>query len=365
MPAYGSPLSLVTLMPVTTLAIAAGGGGDALGVLLAARLIDGLSEPPVIATLAWERLRLDPTPGPRSRAGFIGLGLVDGEPAELMPNTRPRDADAISSLPRLAEETGARLLLLDASTGATGLADQMDGLAEAIGADRLIVLDVGGDAIARGDEPGLMSPLADALIIAAAARTELPGAVVVTGPGLDAELSEAAVMHRARQLDGQQLGQVHPPGTALLNVLRWHPSEASALLAAAARGLRGQVDMRRGGGFVPLTSHSAAAWRLDLQTVATASSYAKAVADSTTMVAARLRTDTELTRAELAHRVTAHALDAVARGADYVTTRRLAEVVQAPAAQTAELIDHLSQVDGANDAAPLWNLHSLAATLTR
>ena len=39
-----------------------------------------------------------------------------------------------------------------------------------LGADLIVFLDVGGDALAHGDEPGLASPLCDALMLAAAAR---------------------------------------------------------------------------------------------------------------------------------------------------------------------------------------------------
>ncbi|MGO4243899.1 DUF1152 domain-containing protein, partial [Janibacter sp. RAF20_2_2] len=54
-----------------TLYVAAGGGGDAVGALLARRALGDTDErPPLVTTCAWERLRIDPVPGPRARSDF-------------------------------------------------------------------------------------------------------------------------------------------------------------------------------------------------------------------------------------------------------------------------------------------------------
>lgn len=46
--------------------IAAGGGGDAVGAILARRcLAADTADPLLIAAYAWERVRVDPEPGPR------------------------------------------------------------------------------------------------------------------------------------------------------------------------------------------------------------------------------------------------------------------------------------------------------------
>lgn len=73
---------------MTTLFVAAGGGGDAVGILLAHQVLDPSSEAPVlISTCAWERLRIDPTPGPRPIEGFTGLGVVNGLAVEVLPSS--------------------------------------------------------------------------------------------------------------------------------------------------------------------------------------------------------------------------------------------------------------------------------------
>jgi hypothetical protein len=149
---------------VTTLVVAAGGGGDALGVLLLRELLGDLGdlgEQPLIATFAWERLRVDPMPGPRGRTGFVGLADVAGQPAEIVARTDTIPSGR-SSLPRLAAETDARLFLLDSEHGAVGLGTQLTHLAHTLAVEQLIVVNFGGAAIAAGTEPGIRSPLADA-----------------------------------------------------------------------------------------------------------------------------------------------------------------------------------------------------------
>jgi hypothetical protein len=47
----------------------------------------------------------------------------------------------------------------------------------------VLIVDIGGDAIAVGNEPGIQSPLADALALQSCAGLNLPTRVVVAGPG--------------------------------------------------------------------------------------------------------------------------------------------------------------------------------------
>lgn len=241
--------------------MAAGGGGDAVGALLARRALgDTDGRPPLVTTCAWERLRIDPVPGPRARADFIGLGEVGGEPVEVLPDsdTVPRGR---SVLPRLAETSGARIFLHDFEAGAVGLSAQLQRLASSLDVNKLVVIDVGGDIVARGPEPSLRSPLADSITLAAALGTGLPTTVVVLGPGADAELQEVDVLGLLEGVGAQAVGRVSPADVRVLApVLVWHPTEATALVVAGAGGMRGRVAMRRGRDPVPVTSHTAGVW---------------------------------------------------------------------------------------------------------
>jgi len=202
-------------MTVRTLYVAAGGGGDALGVLLVHPLLDEENELPLIATYAWERLRVDPVPGPRGISGFANLGTVASNPIEVLVSS-----DTIppgrSTLPRLAADTSARLFILDPWDGALGMSRQLDLLVRDLDVDRVVALDVGGDAVARGDEAALLSPLADALAIAACSRLTVPVKVVVAGPGVDGELDEDSIFNNLEALGAVPCGCVGPREVALI-----------------------------------------------------------------------------------------------------------------------------------------------------
>jgi hypothetical protein len=358
--------------------IAAGGGGDAVGVLLLRQLLGAEPSPPIV-TVAWERLRIDPEPGPRSRAGFVGLAAVDGETAEVTATTDTVPAGR-SSLPRLAASTGARLFVVDLDHGAAGLASQLQHLATVLDATRLVVVDIGGDILATGHEPGLRSPLADGLTLAAAHLTDLPTRLVVAGPGLDAELSAVDVTARLHAVRAEHLGYVTPADVEpVTDILAWHPTEASMLLAAAALGVRGRVDMRRGDRPVALDQESAAAWSADVTNL-DRYPIANVVADSHTLADARLalapfaadeieyeRTKarasalapTPLSIADTLDHVSEHARASLTRGATLMTTRRLLETLNVPQPLAADLVDQLGSRTP-RERGMLWRLDDLA-----
>jgi hypothetical protein len=330
-----------------TLFVAAGGGGDAIAASVLPPTL-GSDEQALILTYSWDRLIIDPVPGPRVTSDFTGLRQLRHRVLEVLP-TSGTVPPAGSSLPQLAAELPARLLFLDPSGGATGLAEQVDAAADLFGADELRLVDVGGDVLTLGNEPGLRSPLADLLTLAACTRTGRPCQLLVIAPGIDGELGEATVLDRLADLDAKHLvtldaGTFRP----VWHVFAWHPSEASGLVAAAAFGIRGHVEVRDAGDRLQLTDNSPAVFALDaykaaalspaaaLDSTATLGEAAQITRDLTglseidyeTAKAARLErrrghipTDVDLASIER------HAADTAARGADYVTIRRLAELL--------------------------------------
>lgn len=342
-------MTAATVGAVSTLLVAAGGGGDALAATMLGRALWPDEQPLHVATFAWERLRVDPTPGPRGADGFSGLVPVGGR-NYLITAASDTVPPGRSTLPRLAGETGAALYLLDARGGGVGLRRQLEELCDLLGATRVVVVDVGGDAVARGDEPELRSPLADGLAIAAC--TDLPSsALLVAGPGLDGELSEQRVFERLDALGAElclriEARHVEP----CTDVLAWHPSEATVMLAAAAQGLRGTVETRSHGALVQLTAHSAEVHRLDLAETFDGSLVAKALAETRSLVEAedacravtgRSEIDYERGRAatmpvkrasaidpaKLRPLIAAYERDAARRGVQHLTYRRLAEAL--------------------------------------
>ncbi|MFJ9197505.1 DUF1152 domain-containing protein [Streptomyces flaveolus] len=221
---------------MTDLYIAAGGGGDPIGALVAARTVTVDPAPPLIATYAWERPEVDPTSRPLGQRDFTGLAREAGGVA-FTPAARARPP-AGSTMPGLARDLPVRLLLLDPAQGLFALARQIEAMAEAAGG-RIRVIDIGGDILTHGDEPTLRSPFGDACTLAACHLTGIPTTVYVAGPGLDGEVGEQLLLER---LTGRHpLTPSRSAASAAGPALAWHPSEASALWAAAIHGARGSV----------------------------------------------------------------------------------------------------------------------------
>jgi hypothetical protein len=329
-----------------TLIVAAGGGGDAITATALAPVLR-LAEP-VILTYSWDRLIVDPVPGPRTAAEFTGLRRLAPHVLEVLPSTTPI-GPAGSSLPRLAGDLPARLLLLDPAGGAVGMAAQIRAAADLFQAADVAVLDVGGDVLTDGTDPGLRSPLADQLALAACVRAGLPTRLMIAAPGLDGELPPEVILARLHALGAEQLPRLGSSGIApVRDVFRWHPSEASGLLAAAADGRRGIVEVRDAGDQVALTADTTVLFAADATaaqevTPAARLSDTRSLAEAEAIVreltgiseinyetakAARVGSQPTHTpaRSDLPA-IDAHARKAKERGAQYISMRRLAELL--------------------------------------
>jgi hypothetical protein len=158
--------------------------------------------------------------------------------------------------------------------GAEGITRQLEELIEHLAPESIDLLDVGGDILAKGDEPTLRSPLADALTLAACCQVNAPVRLLVAGPGLDGEIPAEDLRNR--------MGPVLLTFTAehveaVSSVLEWHPSEATAMLAATARGVRGLCEVRDAGLPVPLSSEGPTVHEADLDDALNRNELARAI----------------------------------------------------------------------------------------
>ncbi|MGP4083331.1 DUF1152 domain-containing protein [Streptomyces sp. KR55] len=246
---------------MTRLIVAAGGGGDAVAAaMLDAALYGDGDDQAVILTYAWDRLLIDPVPGPRGPDDFTGLEPITPAVWQVPAEARPI-APAGSTLPRLAAELPHTFALIDPRQGAEGVTRQLEELIDHLEPESIDLLDVGGDALARGDEPTLKSPLADALTLAACGQVNAPIRLLIAGHGLDGELplddlrgTLGPLVHTFTAKDAEPIS----------SVLEWHPSEATGMLAATARGVRGTCEVRDAGLPIPLTDESPTVHAVDL-----------------------------------------------------------------------------------------------------
>ncbi len=256
------------------LVIGMGGGGDVVGALATAELTrryDGAS--PVLGGLAWERRPIDPEPGPRRTTEIEDAEEIAPGIMLAGPSTRVRDRDVYFAESRMSEFLGEPTLLIDLSGGPGRVAASLTAAIERLGCDLVIFVDVGGDVLAYGDEPGLRSPLCDALMLAVAMRlgrqdNQVLGALF--GVGCDAELTPAEVLARLAEVAAAgglvgARGLTGPVAQQLEEAMQLVTTEASAQAVRAFRGASGEVSIRGGARTLELSSLASVTFYLDVE----------------------------------------------------------------------------------------------------
>ncbi len=300
------------------LVLGIGGGGEGVGALATAEACRLYGDArPVVGGVTWERRPIDPLPGPRRAeeiedADELGPGVLSASPATRVRASGVRFAEA-----RMAEFLGEDTVLVDVWHGPATLARGLAQAADRLDCDLLVMLDVGGDALAHGGEPGLASPLCDAVMLAAGALlargAQLPVLAGVFGIGCDGELTPEEVLERLAEvaraggLAGAR-GLTEPVVERLEAAVEAIPTEASAQALRCYRGEVGEATIRAGRRTVQLSPLGASTVYLDPEAaVASAARLAAAVVDAPDLEAANtvlnglgVRTELDLER-EAAH----------------------------------------------------------------
>ncbi len=256
------------------LVIGIGGGGDVVGTLPTARLLENFGAETIIGGVAWERVVFDPEPGPRTLEEVEGVRPIHETVWWAGPEARTRSGVRFSEA-RVAQMTGEDTILVTIHHGPMALAKGIIETARALSIDRVVGVDVGGDAIATGEEKGLRSPLCDAVVVAALAEVEreIPTLLGVLGYGSDAELSPEEIDRNLSELAtaGGLLGAwgITPEVADRMEALAKEVgTEASALPVECFRGEQGLRAIRQGTRFVRLSPVCTVTFYLDPMVVA-------------------------------------------------------------------------------------------------
>ena len=247
--------------------LGAGGGGDVAGALAIARLCEALGTPFELGGVAWERMPVDPKPGPRPVEEIRGGQGLGARAVLAGPGTAtPEGVRFSESL--MAEHLGQETVLVDVSAGAPGVTEGIDAACAELGCDLVICADVGGDMLAVGEEPGLASPLCDAIMASGCCASGTRTLLAVIGAGCDGELTPAEVLGRvaAAARAGAWTGTWSPPARIADEVeaaASASYTEASMQLVRCARGETGLAPIRGGRRTVELGPAGALAFFFD------------------------------------------------------------------------------------------------------
>lgn len=256
------------------LVLGIGGGGDVVGALATAeavRLYDGAQ--PIVGGVTWERRPIDPVPGPRRTDEIAAARELASGVLLAGPDTHIRGRGVHFAESHMARFLAQDTVLVDVHVGPSAIAAGLSAAVAELDADLVVFIDVGGDVLAQGDEPGLSSPLCDAMMLAAAARMAQAGVPVlggVFGIGCDAELTPEEVMALIASLaaDGGLAGArglTDAVATHLEQAIAVVPTEASAQAVRAFRGASGPVLIRGGRRTVHLSSAAAVTYYFDVE----------------------------------------------------------------------------------------------------
>jgi hypothetical protein len=276
------------------LVLGIGGGGDVVGALATAELSRAYGGRPILGGVTWERRPIDPDPGPRAEAEIEGAPRLAPGVLAAGAETRVRASGVVFAEARMAGLLGEETVLVDATLGPAAIAVGLAEAAAELGADLIVFVDVGGDALAHGDEPGLASPLCDALMLAAAAHLAKrsvcptggehqatgggipgggPAAIPVLGGifgvGCDGELTVAEVLERLAEVAAAggfagARGLTEGVAERLERAVEAIPTEASAQALRCFRGELGEATIRRGRRTVELSPLGALTFYFDI-----------------------------------------------------------------------------------------------------
>ena len=284
-----------------------GGGGDVVGALASADLARRLGTEAIVGGITWERRPIDPLPGARSLSEVEGLRERLNDVVGLAgPDTTGPGGFRFAE-GGMAAALGEATVLVDPNPGPRAVAAGLDDAAGRLGCDLLVLVDVGGDVLAHGDEAGLASPLADAVLLGAAAHLRTPAVLGVFGAGCDGELRPAEVLARVAEVaeGGGWLGAwaLTPDAAERLEAAIAHvPTEASAMAVRCARGAIGTQTIRAGRRSVELGPAGALTFFLDpAAALASAARLAAAVLEASSLADADEILTARGVRTELAY----------------------------------------------------------------
>ncbi|MEM2134050.1 MAG: DUF1152 domain-containing protein [Candidatus Freyarchaeota archaeon] len=258
-----------------------GGGGDILGTLPTSKYLNTLGVETILGSVSWERIVFDPKPGPRSLEEIQNIEKISDSTAYTCKDSHTREG-VYFQCSNMAHFLNKRTIIVDVSKTAREISRGLQETAEKLDLNLIIGVDVGGDILASGSEPGLRSPLCDGTILAALSLLKIPTAIAVFGSGCDGELTLDELIGRY-ELVAKKSGYLGARGmtpddfSIMSKALKYVKTEASLLPLKAWKGEHGVFKIRDGARSVNLSIISTISFYFDTKTVYSLSPIGKAL----------------------------------------------------------------------------------------
>ncbi|MFC6764637.1 DUF1152 domain-containing protein [Natrinema soli] len=268
-----------------------GGCGDIVSTIPTARLLESHGVEVILGGVAWERIVVDPQPGPRHFDDITGIEQLNDAVALATGDTQTHDGIEFAET-QVARHYTDDVVLINIGGGAQGVTTGIDDACDQLDIDLVVGTDAGGDVLAAGDEPGIKSPLTDAVMLAALSSLETDACLGMYGYGSDGELTLDEItdgIARAAQQDGLLGAWGLTPRIVdeLETLVEVVTTEASRLPLEVARGRLGEAVIRDGERSVELTPASTVTFYLDPEAVAATSDLDDCVRKTTSFDAAQ------------------------------------------------------------------------------
>ena len=260
-------------LPKRILLFGVGGGGDVVSAAVLGLWLRRYGFITFIGAIAWERFVIDPLPGPLPFDTFYNVKRISDNVIAVTKDTfvirgsrkiKPQAA-------YVSEVINEHVYVVDLWDGVIGYRSGVKKLIEYLGIDAIIIVDVGGDILATGNEDNLWSPLADSMGLACF-NSFNNSVLAVHGLGADGELNPDYLLLRI-SLIAREGGLLGAKGLTsyeahlLEKILSKAISEASKIPLLAYKGFYGEYPVRKGTRQVYVTPLQTITFFLDIHVV--------------------------------------------------------------------------------------------------
>ena len=234
------------------LLIGIGGGADIVGTIPTKVFLESYEIKTILAGLPWERYSIDPYPGPRPFSEIINKTQINKSLCWATRKTKTKDGLYFSES-KVSNVLNKRILLVNIFNSPKQISSDLLDFCVKEKIDLVVGIDVGGDVLAIGKEPGLASPLADSMMLSTInfLSKDIQTLIGVLGYGSDGELSHKEI-DKSLSILGKNKGIVGSQGinqesySIMKKVIKKVETDASRIPIISFEGIQGQQKIRKG-----------------------------------------------------------------------------------------------------------------------